>query len=154
MEVALAAALPDFRGYSDADAQLFAGNAVDSPVIHILLHEERLKLGEMDRFRRIYLNYTTDEKGRVGPFGLMQYEFRDDSGYQGEDLFVGRLGTRVVVLRCVRMSARVPSPSCLREVRLTHHAGLSYRFKRSQLSRWREIADGVDSLIHSFMRGG
>jgi len=154
MEVALAAALPDFRGYSDRDAQIFSTNPADSPVVYILLHEEKLKLGEMDRFRRIYLNYVADPKGKAGPFGLTQYEFRDDSGYRGEDLFTGNLGTRLVVLRCVRMSANVPSPSCLREVRLTHHAELSYRFKRAQLSRWREIASGVDALMHSFMRGG
>jgi len=153
MEVALAAALPDFRGYSDRDAQIFSANTADSPVVYILLHEEKLKLGEVDRFRRIYLNYVVDENGKAGPFGLSRYEFRDDSGYRGEDLFTGGLGTRLVVLRCVRMSADVPSPSCLREVRLTHHVGLSYRFKRAQLSRWREIASGVDELMHSFMRG-
>jgi hypothetical protein len=152
-EVALAAALPDFRGFSEPDAAVFSGNAVDSPVIYILLHEEKLKLAEIDRFRRIYLAYVTDPNGRKGPFGLTQYEFQDDSGYRGENLFVGRLGTRPVVLRCVRMSANVPSPSCLREVRLARHAALSYRFKRAQLARWREIASGVDSLMHSFMRG-
>lgn len=152
-EVALAAALPDFRGYSDSDAQVFSGNAADSPVIYILLHEEKLKLGEMDRFRRIYLNYIVDASGSRAQFGLTQYQFQQDSGYRGEDLFVGQLGTRPVVLRCVRMSAGAPSPSCLREVRLAHHAALSYRFKRSQLSRWREIATGVDALIHSFVRG-
>ena len=86
--------------------------------------------------------------------GVGQFTERiDDSGYRGEDLFTGRLGTRLVVLRCVRMSANVPSPSCLREVRLTRHAALSYRFKRAQLSRWREIASGVDELMHSFVHG-
>ena len=152
-EVALAAALPDFRGYSDADAQIFSGNATDSPIIYILLHAEKLKLGELDRFRRIYLNYTVNRGGGPAQFGLTQYQFREDSGYRGEDLFVGRLGTGLVVLRCVRMSSVTPSPSCLRELRLAHHAALSYRFKRSQLSRWREIASGVDALIYSFMRG-
>lgn len=153
MEVALAAALPDFRGYSERDAPIFSANTADSPIVYILLHEERLKLGELDRFRRIYLNYVVDETGKAGPLGLTRYEFRDDSGYRGEDLFTGRLGTRLVVLRCVRMSANVPSPSCLREMRLTRHAALSYRFKRAQLSRWREIASGVDELMHSFLRG-
>jgi hypothetical protein len=152
-QVALYAALPDFRGYSDADSQIFSGNAADSPVVYILLHEEQLKLSEQDRFQRIYLGYLLNSRGLPGPFGLTQYVFRDNSGYRGEDLFVGRFGTRMVVLRCVRMSDSVPSPSCLRETRLAHHAGLSYRFKRAQLSRWREIASGVDTLVHSFMRG-
>jgi hypothetical protein len=151
-QVALFAVLSDFRGYTDADARTFSGNAADSPVINILLHEEQLKLSEADRLRRIYLGYVLDPAGKPAPFGLKQYEFRDDSGYRGEDLFVGRLGTHLVVLRCVRLSAQVPSPSCLREMRLAHHAALSYRFKRAQLSRWREIASGVEALVHSFMR--
>lgn len=151
-QVALFAALPDFRGYTDADARTFAGNAADSLVINILLHEEQLKLSEADRLHRIYLGYVLDPTGKPAPFGLRQYEFRDDSGYRGEDLFVGRLGTHLIVLRCVRLSAEVPSPSCLRETRLAHHAALSYRFKRAQLSRWREVASGVETLVHSFMR--
>jgi hypothetical protein len=145
--------LPDFRGYSDADAQAFASNTADSPIVYILLHEEQIKLSETDRLARIYLDYVRDPKGKPGPFGLTQYQFRDDSGYRGEDLFVGRFGTRTVVLRCVRSSTSVPSPGCLRETRLARHAAVSYRFKRFHLSRWREIATGVDTLMHSFMRG-
>jgi hypothetical protein len=152
-QVALFAMLPDFRGYSDGDAPLFLSNAADSPIVYILLHDEGLKLSEQDRFQRIYLSYIADPRGRHGPFGLTQYSFRDDSGYRGEDLFVGRFGTRNIIMRCVRMSDSVPSPSCLREARLARHAGVSYRFKRTQLSRWREIASGVDTLLHSFMRG-
>ncbi|HEX3652664.1 MAG TPA: hypothetical protein VHU18_07565 [Rhizomicrobium sp.] len=152
-QVALFAMLPDFRGYTDADAQIFSSNAADSPIVYILLHDEGLKLSEQDRFQRIYLGYIIDPHGHRGPFGLTQYVFRDDSGYRGEDLFVGRFGTRMVVLRCVRMSDSVSSPSCLRETRLAHHAGVSYRFKRAQLSRWREVASGVDTLVHSFVRG-
>jgi hypothetical protein len=37
-------------------------------------------------------------------------------------------------------------------VRLTHHLSLSYRFKRTQLSRWDEIANGVETLVHGFTR--
>jgi hypothetical protein len=152
-QVALFVALPDFRGYTDRDALLFSGNSADSPIVYVLLHDEELKLSEQDRLNRIYLGYVADPHGAPGPFGLTQYAFRNDSGYRGEDLFVGRPGTRLVVLRCVRMAASVPSPSCLRDSRLSHHAALSYRFKRAQLARWREIATGVDSLIHSVMRG-
>ena len=87
-----------------------------------------------------------------GPFGLTQYEFRDDSGYRGKDLYLGILGKHTVVLRCDSLSANDQSPSCIRDTRLAGHASLSYRFKRSQLSRWREIAAGVDKLMRSFMQ--
>jgi hypothetical protein len=151
-QVALFAALPHFRGYSDTDAETFSDNAADSAVVDILLHEEQMKLGELDRFKRIYLDYVVSTTGKAGPFGLTQYEFRDDSGYRGKDLYLATLGKHTVVLRCDRLSTNDQSPSCIRDTRLAGHASLSYRFKRSQLSRWREIAAGVDKLMHSFMQ--
>ena len=151
-QVALFAALPNFRGYDDADADVFTSNAADSPIIEILLHEEQMKLGERDRFARIYLDYVVSTTGKPGPFGLTHYEFRDDSGYRGEDLYLGSLGRHVVVMRCDRLSDSDQSPSCIRDTRLARHASLSYRFKRSQLSRWQEIAAGVDKLVRGFMQ--
>ena len=151
-QVDLFAALPDFRGYSDADAQTFLSNAADSPLINILLHDEALRLSEADRLQRIYIGYAVDPNGKPGPYGLTQYAFRNDSGYRGEDLFVGLLNGGLVVLRCDRLAGDDPNPSCLRETRLARHAALSYRFKRSQLASWRDIATGLDRLMHRFMK--
>jgi hypothetical protein len=151
-QVALSAMLPDFHGYSDTDSDVFTSNAADSPVIDILVHEEQMKLGERDRFARIYLGYVVSTTGKPGPFGLTHYEFRDDSGYRGEDLYLGMVGKHTVVMRCDRLGASDQSPSCIRDTRLARHASLSYRFKRSQLSRWREIATGVDKLVRGFMQ--
>jgi hypothetical protein len=149
-EVQMFTALPDFEGYSDWHASSFSGNAADSPVIFLLLREEQFKITEAERLQRIYLTYVTDPAGTRGPFSLTQYVFRDDSGYQGEDLFVGQMNGKPVVLRCVRFSPKVPSPSCLRDVRIGSGVTLSYRFKRANLGRWQEIATGVDKLIASF----
>lgn len=151
-QVALFAALPDLRGYSDADADTFTSNAADSPVIDILLHEEQMKLGERERFTRIYLDYVVSTTGTPGPFGLMHYQFRDDSGYRGQDLYLGMVGKYTIVMRCDRLGPSDQSPSCIRDTHLAHHASLSYRFKRSQLSRWGDIATGVDKLVHGFMQ--
>lgn len=151
-QVPLFAAMPDFRGYGESDAAAFVGNAADSPIIYILLHEEQLKLNDAERLRRIYLSYVRNRQGRTAPFGLTQYIFKDNSGYRGEDLFVGRFGAGLIVLRCERLSADLVSPNCLRDSRLAGRVYLSYRFKRSQLSRWREISSGVEMLVRSFMR--
>jgi len=149
-EIALFAAYPDFQGYSDWESAMFSNNAPDSPVIFMLIGEQRYNVSEAERFERIYLNYVVDGQGRRGPFGLTGYTFREDSGYRNEDLFVGQIGKRIVVLRCDRPSLRVPSPSCLRDQRLGHHLSLSYRFKRTQLSHWRDIVSGVDKLMEAF----
>lgn len=149
-EVQLFTAFPDFNGYSDWHSSSFSGNAADSPVIFILLREEQFKISEADRLQRIYMTYVVDPAGKPGPFGLTQYVFRDDSGYHGEDLFVGQRNGKPIVLRCVRFSPQVPSPSCLRDARASSGVSLSYRFKRANLGHWQEITEGVDKLIASF----
>ncbi len=149
-DVALFTTFPDFRGYSDWENQAFTSNAADASVIYMLIREEDLNITEVERLQRIYLGYVSDPAGKPGPFGLTQYSFRDDSGYRGEDLFVGQSASGPVVLRCVRFSQEVPSPSCLRDVRLKRGVALSYRFKRAHLANWHEIADGISALVSGF----
>lgn len=149
-DVALFALLPDFRGYSQKDAQLFASNAPDSPALFLLIRADRLNLTEEERLRRIYLGYVDSPAGAPGPYGLMQYHFRGDSGYRGEDLFVGETARGPAVFRCGRFSAEWPSPSCLRETPLLPGVALSYRFKRAHLAQWRAIDAGADAMIRAF----
>jgi len=150
-ELALFTTYPDFRGYTESEAQTFASNAADAPVIYILIREERLNLSEEERLNRIYRTYVAEPAGKPGPFDLTQYAFRDDSGYRGEDLFVGDMAGKMVVFRCVRFSMEVPSPSCLRDRRLVKGVAMTYRFKRANLGSWRDIAQGVDTLIGGFV---
>lgn len=149
--VELFANTPDFRGYSDWDAQEFNGNAPDSPIIYMLIRNAPFSLTESAQLQRVYLGYVADTSGKPGPFDLTEYNFRGDSAYRGEDLFVGSVGHGPIVMRCARLSQEVPSPSCLRDLQLSSNAVLTYRFKRSHLANWREIAAGVDTLLNSFV---
>jgi hypothetical protein len=151
-DLSLWAIFPSFHGYTDWESSTFAGNSADSPVIYMLIREDRYNINEVVRLKRIYLVDVTDPAGRQGPFGLTQYTFRDDSGYRNEDLFVGQSDKGPVVLRCVRLSQEVPSPSCLRDERIGKNIALSYRFKRTHLADWRDIVGGVDTLIASFRK--
>ncbi|MGZ6021100.1 MAG: hypothetical protein ACXWLQ_00710 [Rhizomicrobium sp.] len=150
--VAMFALLPDLAGWSNWEASTFASNNADSPVVYLLIRDERLNLTEADRLSRIYLAYVTDPKGTPGPFGLTQYTFRDDTGYRNEDLFVGDTPTGPVVLRCVRFSPQVPSPSCLRDMPIAHNVALSYRFKRAHLAQWHEIGRAIGNLVMGFKK--
>ena len=149
-DVSLMAVLPDFRGYETGDADDLANNAPDSPIVFVLIRADPEDLQEKERFDRIYMNYIVNQRGTAGPFGLTQYVFRNDSGYRGEDLFVGQTANGPMVLRCVKLSDQVPSPSCLRDYPLSKGAALSYRFKRTQLSKWREIDEGISGLLRRF----
>lgn len=148
-EVALFAMLPDLSGWSNWNASAFAENGPNSRIVFLTIREQA-NLSEADRLKRIYMDYVVDPKGAPGPYGLTRYTFRADSGYRAEDLFVGQTSKGPVVLRCVRVAPDVPSPSCLRDMPLGKGVGLSYRFKRSKLNHWHEIADNVATLIASF----
>jgi hypothetical protein len=148
-EVALFAMLPDLTGWSNWNAGAFAENGPNSRIVFLTIREQA-NLSEADRLKRIYMDYVVDPKGVPGPYELTRYTFRPDSGYRAEDLFVGRTPRGPVVLRCVRFAPEVPSPSCLRDMPLGKGVGLSYRFKRSKLNHWREIADNVETLVASF----
>ena len=151
--VSLFALLPDMRGYSDADAALFAGNAADSPVLHLLIRADTNSLDPAHRLERIYKPYLREARGKPDMFGLTRYDFRADSGYGRDDLFVGDDAKGPVLLLCERAAQDLPSPNCLAIDRpIARDVNLSYRFKRSQLARWREIGAGVDHLVAGFLR--
>jgi hypothetical protein len=149
-EIELFALLPEMGGWSNWAADDFSSNAPDSRVVYLTIHKDKLGLSEADKLKRVYFDYVSNRQGTPGPFGLRQFAFRQDSGYRDEDLFVGEGGRGPVVLRCVRLSRQVPSPSCLRETIVARGVGLSYRFKRTHLSSWQEIAANTDRLIASF----
>jgi len=149
-EIRLITTFPEFRGFSDWDSQSFSSNAADSPVVYLLIRVEPLNLSEAERLKRIYMNFVTKPAGTPGPYGLTEYAFRDDSGYHNEDLFVGGTIDAPIVLHCDRLSQQVRSPSCLREMPLKRGVVVDYRFKRARLADWREIADGVSTLVQSF----
>ena len=149
-ELELFALLPDMTGWSNWDAENFISNAADSPLIYLTIRAEKIGLRETDRLKRVYLGYVKNPRGTPGPNGLTEFTFRQDSGYRDEDLYVGETEKGPVVMRCVRFSHVVPSPSCLRDTLIAPGVSLSYRFKRRHLDHWREIAKGVDKLIASF----
>ena len=149
----LAALFGSWRGYSNAEARLFTGNAPDSPVIHLSLRGDPNDLDERARLDRIYMPYISNRKGSAGPFGLTQYGFARDSGYERDDLFAGENAKGLVLLLCERASADLPSPNCLAIDRpLAKNLSFSYRFKRAYLAHWLEMAAGVDMLIAKFRR--
>lgn len=149
-EIQMFALLPNLSGWSNWDADAFSSNAQDSRVVYLNLHEDRSGLSEEEKFNRVYRDYLLDHQGRDTKFGLTAYRFRPDTGYRDEELFVGRNGTVFVLMRCVRASKQVPSPSCLREILLAKGVSLSYRFKRSHLQEWRDIAFKIDLRIKNF----
>ena len=149
--VSLFAALPDMRGYTEAENSLFAGNTPDSPVVHILIRAGTNSMDAETRLARIYMPYIAEPKGEETPFGLTRYVFRADSGYGRNDLYVTRTGGPLLL--CEQPAQDLPSPNCLAIDRpLAQGVGLTYRFKRAHLARWQAVATGVNRLISDFRK--
>ena len=149
-EIDVAAKLPDFHGYTETERNIFSTNGPTSPIVRIKIRGEPYDVPEAARLTRVYLGEVVDPRGTPAANGLTRYEFRDDSGYRGEDLFVGHDGNAIGAMLCERPGADVPSPNCMRDYPLGSGAALSYRFKRTHLAQWRAIARGVNRLVVSF----
>jgi hypothetical protein len=149
--LALFALLPDFKGYSPGETARFEDNGPASPLIHIVLRAGTT-LDAESRLSRIYQPYMR-AGGAPAPFGLDRYEFRAGSGYGGDDLFAGRRDGKLILILCERPAQDLAGPNCQASERtLASSLTLSYRFKRSLLSDWSRIDEGVTALASGFLR--
>ena len=92
------------------------------------------------RFRTIYPRYLEQAPALVED-GLSARAFRDGSPYGNEDLF--SVTAPDITARCTR-DAATPG-MCLSERRVDG-ADLTFRFPRSWLAHWRDVAEAMDHL--------
>ena len=128
----------------EAQKRVSAGNLDDAvqPIDRIFLsiaaHHD--SLAPDIRTRTIYPRYL-DQTTTAGEDGLTMRAFREGSPYSNEDLFLA--GAPNISARCTR-DAATPG-MCLSERRI-EGADLTFRFPRSWLAQWHEVADAMDRL--------
>lgn len=111
---------------------------VDRIFLSITAHHDTL--APEDRVSTIYPRYL-EQASTALQDGLTMRAFRAGTPYGGEDLFVAE--APALVARCNR-DAATPG-MCLSERRIDG-ADLIFRFPRSWLARWRDVADAMDRL--------
>jgi hypothetical protein len=121
-----------------ADAVEDALPPIDRIFLSIAAHHDTLA-PDM-RVRTIYPRYLQQES-TPGQGGLAMRAFRDGTPYGGEDLFFANSPS--LNARCTR-DAETPG-MCLSEQRIDG-ADLTFRFPRSWLSQWRDVANAMDLL--------
>jgi hypothetical protein len=109
---------------------------IDRIFLSIAAHHDQL--APDIRVRTIYPRYL-DPAASVDD-GLTMRTFRDGSPYAGEDLF---MAAPAFSARCMR---DVPTPGMCLSERRVDGADLTFRFPRSWLSHWRDIAEAMDRL--------
>jgi hypothetical protein len=111
---------------------------IDRIFLSIAAHHDTLAPETL--VRTIYPRYL-DQASTPGQDGLTMRAFRDGTPYGGEDLFFAN--TPSLTARCTR-DAATPG-MCLSERRIDG-ADLTFRFPRSWLSQWRDVASAMDRL--------
>ncbi len=129
---------PEAPKHVSADSVDDAVQAIDRIFLSISAHHD--SLAPDARVRTIYPRYL-EEAATAGQDGLTTRAFRDGSPYGNEDLFFA--STPNINARCTR-DAATPG-MCLSERRI-EGADLTFRFPRSWLEKWREVADAMDRL--------
>jgi len=117
---------------------------IDRIFVSIAAHHDAL--APDIRARTIFPRYL-DSATTVGEDGLTMRAFREGSPYSGEDLFSAV--TPDFIARCSRETA---TPGMCLSERRVEGADLTFRFPRSWLAHWHEVADAMNRLtqqLHS-----
>jgi hypothetical protein len=135
---------PDAPKHVSADTVEDAIQPIDRIFLSISAHHDAL--APETRVRTIYPRYLAQAPATMQD-GLTVRAFRDGSPYGNEDLIVAE--QPALNARCSR-DAATPG-MCLTERRIDG-ADLTFRFPRSWLSQWRDVANAMDRLamqLHS-----
>ena len=120
---------------ADADEAM---RPIDRIFLSIATHHD--SLAPDIRARTIFPRYL-EPTSVIGEDGLTMRAFRDNTPYNGEDLFYGNAPN--LTARCTREGA---TPGmCLSELRI-EGADLTFRFPRTWLAQWRQVADAMNHL--------
>jgi hypothetical protein len=129
---------PSAPKHVSADAADEPMQPIDRIFLSIAAHHDAM--APETRVRTIYPRYL-EQESMPGEDGLTIRAFRDGTPYSNEDLFWANVPN--LTARCTR-DAKTPG-MCLSERRLDG-ADLTFRFPRSWLARWREVASAMDRL--------
>jgi hypothetical protein len=121
-----------------ADTVETAMQPIDRIFLSIAAHHDALSPEQ--RNATIYPRYL-DQAAMMPEEGLTMRMFRTDTPYGSEDLYSA--ASPALTARCTREAA---TPGmCLSERRIGG-ADLTFRFPRSWLSQWRDVADAMEKL--------
>ena len=129
---------PEMPRHVSADTFEEKVQPIDRIFLSISAHYDAL--APETRLQTIYPRYL-EQTATPGQDGLTMRAFRDGSPYSNEDLFLAN--TPSLDARCTRDTA---TPGMCLSERRVEGADLTFRFPRSWLAQWRDVASAMDRL--------
>ena len=135
----------NFPSLEPPDAKHVSADAIEQPMqpidrIFLSIAANHDTLAPETRVRTIYLRYLQQQSSPLED-GLVMRAFRDGTPYSNEDLYLAKMPN--LTARCTR-DTTTPG-MCLSERRVDG-ADLTFRFPRSWLAQWRDVANAMDRL--------
>ncbi len=144
--------LPDFVPFSRARREEFLSDKKDARVIVFNISAQDVPLKENDRVERFLRDFAMPN-GTETDVGLVEYQFKPDSSYTNQRLYVFSTETGLKgMIRCLRETERMPVPFCFRETELGNDLSLFYRFRKAHLGKWQMIDKNMLELAGGFLR--
>jgi hypothetical protein len=115
-----------------------------APRLFVTIAANPMGMTPAERLKSIYPRYL-DASPISAPAGLTGVSFRADTPYRGEELYYDPQAPDRFMARCTRDAGPAPG-SCLYE-RFIGSDMITIRFPRAQLTDWRAVMDGIDTII-------
>lgn len=146
--VDLHALLPEFDPFTERKREEFDRSDAQSPVLHMRIEETNAVLAAQPRLELVYLPAVSNRAGEQGPYNLRHFVFRNETGFNGQDMYVGEgpAGSPAILI-CSRDE---PLLWCRREILLSENVVLRYRYKRAHLADWKSIDNQALALVALF----
>lgn len=129
---------PQTQPRVSADTVEETAPGIDRIFLSIIAHHGALSPDE--RIRSIYPRYLNPNPARVDD-GLSLRPFRDGTPYMNEDLIYA--SAPAIVARCTRDTS---TPGMCLSERRVDGADMTFRFPRSWLAQWRDVASAMERL--------
>jgi hypothetical protein len=141
---------PHFTVRTPAQKAVDLGSMKAPDQVFVTIVEAANKMPLTERLKTVYSRYVAAEAAR-GPDGLLKVTFREQTPYQGEDLFFQESQPEAFIARCTR-NAGAAQGTCLIEQRIGG-SDVTIRFPRDWLNDWEQHNQGFEQLLASLIPG-
>jgi len=140
---------PSMHGFNDAEADEFRDKGEESRVIYITLTAPQRLWRPAERFYQIYPYYFAGPE-QPGPFGLLRRQMDEVSGLGDHDVLYFQGPERFYLFHCLRDKSELMPSDCFADKIIEPRVLARYRFRRAMLKDWRDVDQGVESLLAQF----
>lgn len=147
----LALLWPAMTGYSQTSARQFDDTSAKAPLVFLTIAPKRLETDTTGRLASIYSHFFTG--AAQSQHGLTMRAMRDGIGYENELVAFEAGATDPFVARCYANTGASTPDTCLREIHIFGNLAVTYRFRRSLLTDWRQLDHGIRNVIIGLSSG-